>query len=208
MKEPLLFSVNGEFEELALQALRDCESGAEWGILERLVSVVLSGKAADPVFQSVANAIVAKAVYSGKFPSQKRGNPTSFMKGAPGGSIADRYLELTDGGMKAADAVERVADEFPKDDGTKLDERHILRLVRKNRPWMENRMGATVEARQEFRADRSRRDDTELSAEGAVCVANVIASMEELGRVLAAHAASRNRREDFDRLIDQALHQK
>lgn len=208
MKRPLLYSRDAEFEELALQSLRDGETGAEWGVLERLVSVVLSGKSVDPNFQAVVNAIVAKVVVSGKLPGQRRGRPPLMLDGADGARIADRYLELTDGGMNSADAIEQVAVAFPKDDGTRLDDRHIRRLVAENRPWLERRMGTTADDRNLFRGQAKDRIGADLSAEDAEFVARIMAQVDELTAVLTTHCDSEARRDyvaDLDRVIANAL---
>lgn len=210
MKKPLLFSLDGD-EELALQSLREGEGRAELDILERLVSVVLSGGKVNPVFQSVVNAIVAKAVISGKLPTERKGRPVNFMHRAPAWAIAERYLELMDGGLTTyAEAIERVADEFLKDDGNRMSDRQIERLVREVKPAVESRMGGTAKERNLFRGRSNRRDETELSAENAECVARVLAMVDAAQAVLEEHLANEEQRNylaDLDGLINQALKQ-
>ena len=202
-KPPIFFD-----EKLALQSLRDGESGAELHVLEGLAHVVLSGKKVSPMFQAVVNAIVAKAVLSEKFPANARGTPANFMVCANGWSIANRYLELRDGGMNYADAVEQVADEFPKDDGNKMSDRQIERLVKENKSGIERRMGGTVKARKIFRARAKQSADIEISAEDAECVARILAPLFALQAVVETHLENETQRDclaDLDRLIAQSL---
>lgn len=188
-----------------MQALHDGKNGAEWEILERLVSVVLSGKKVDPVFQSVVNAIVAKAVISEKLPGRNRGRPVNIFAGVSSWSVAERYLELMDGGMPYGDAVAQVAAEFHK------DERHIMRLVREGRSGIEFRMGVTAEDRNLFRERSTRCNETELSADDAECVARIVESTSDLASLLEKHQANEAQRDylaELDGLINQALSQK
>ena len=205
MKKPLLFSPVGEFEEQTLQSLRDGENGAEWDILERLVLVVLSGEKIDPVFQSVVNAIVAKAVISGKLPYRSRGRPADLLGGVSGWSVAERYLELRDSGLLYRDAVAGVAAEFHK------DERHIMRLVKESRSGVEFRMGGTAEERNLFRERSKRRDEAKLSADDDECVASVLAMADAQQADLEKHFQNEAQRDylaDLAGLIGQALGQK
>lgn len=197
-------------EESALGSLRDGGSGAELYVLEGLAHVVLSGKKVNPVFQAVVNAIVAKAVISGKLPANARGKPANFMTGPNGGGIAERHLELMDGGMNYAAAIEKVANEFQKDGGNKISDRQIERLVAENKSWIKRRMGETVEERKIFRARSKKRADIELSASEAECVARIVAKVDAAAFAMTTHLkneAQRDHLADLDRLIVQLLKQ-
>lgn len=109
-------------EELAMDALRRGDNGAEWEALRVMTANVLAGIPLETRFQAVTNAIVAKAFVMGKLPPMKRGRPQSE-DGVDGWSVALLYFKLKDAGMSYADAVAEVAGKFHK------DERQIMRLV-------------------------------------------------------------------------------
>lgn len=123
----------------ALKALANGENGSEHEVLQLLAIAVISGEELKTDFQQIANAIVAKSVLFEKLPTKKKGRPISS-DGVNGVSVALRYFALKDSGMSYADAVARVSAEFHK------DERHIMRLVRKN-----NLIGKTFDDRQQMR---------------------------------------------------------
>lgn len=205
-KPPLMFD-----ERLALQGLRDGESGAELHVLEGLAHIVLAGKIVSPVLQAVVNAIVAKAVISGKLPANARGTPAAnFMDRTDGPGIAIRHFELTDGGMNYAAAIEQVAAEFPKGDGNKMSDRQIERLVAENKSWIERWMGLTGEAREIFRARRKGHADTEISAAATECVARIAAMVDAVTFAVTTAMENETQRDylaDLDGLIAQSLKQ-
>lgn len=206
MKKPIIFF----HDAIALQGLRDGESGAELHVLEGLAHLVLSGKEISPAFQLVVNAIVAKAVLSGKLPTNSKGRPANFMHGADGWSIANRFLELTDNGKKYAEAIEQVADEFPQNTGKRMSDRRIEQLVKENKPGIERRVGKTQEERKIFRDRVKMSASTELSAEDAECVTRIVKMVDAAGVALTAHLENETRRDylaDLDNLIAQSLTQ-
>ena len=113
-------------EEQALRALTKDENGSDFEVLLTLASLVINGREIDPDFQKVANAIVAQAVFFDRLPPKKKGRPKD-PDGLRGWSVANRYFSLVDSGVRYADAVERVAAYFHK------DERHIMRIVKENK---------------------------------------------------------------------------
>lgn len=177
-----------EFHEvMALQALRAGERGAEMAVLEALKQSVLKGRTPDPLFQSVANAIVAKAVISGKFPSIGKGRPTqNFMKAPNGWEIAHRHISLMDQGTPYAGATEIVASEF------NLVDRQIERIVSKNKSGIEARHGKTKDERE---LDRTRPTaQHEVTPEDRKCIDSVLSTISETSSILETHLANEAKR--------------
>lgn len=123
-------------EERALKALSTNENGADYHILEILMGSVLQGREIDPDFQKVANAIVAQSILCDGLPPKKRGRPKDGSENI-GISVAAQYYEMIDAGVGYANAVEKIAADFHK------DERHIMRIVKANKHWI----GETKERR-------------------------------------------------------------
>ena len=74
------FSDSGKFvQAIALENLKANANGADLDVLAVLAQAVVEGKEIDPVFQAVANAIVAKVIISGKLPA-KKGRPKNKVR--------------------------------------------------------------------------------------------------------------------------------
>ena len=113
-------------EDRILKALVDDPNGADLEVLRTLSSLVIDGRAIDPDFQKVANAIVAQAVLIGSLPAQRKGRPKGI-DSSIGLQATAMYFELVDSGVGYAAAVAKVAERFHK------DERHIMRMVKSNK---------------------------------------------------------------------------
>ena len=127
-------------QQQALMGLIDDKNGAERVILEELTWAVLHGDAIEPIFQSVVNAITARAIVCEKLPLKPKGRPKDISNDI-GWSVAYQYFALKDGGVSYEKSVAEVAAEFCK------DERHIMRLVKENK----SRIGVTPDARKKTR---------------------------------------------------------
>ena len=213
-------------DERAMEALREQENGAELAALECLANAVLSGNIINAAFQAAVNAIVAKAVISGKLPPKKKGRPETFENVVAGVNVASRYYELRDGGANFDDSVAQVSSEFHKSD------RQIMRLVEDNK----HVVGGTVEERKK-RRDRDKgmagiglRDGESVTPEQMAALVRLfdfssnfsIDEIENLAHGMAtainetkvsltvqqANDVQREPLADLDRLIAQALTQK
>lgn len=163
-------------ENRALRSLRKAGNGSEWGVLEALAQAVISGKKVDPFFQSVVNAIVAKAVISGKLPAKKKGRPAVDQFDSIGWDVAFQYFALKDGGVSYDDAVAQVANKFHK------DERTVMRLVKANKAFI----GVTLAARERtrFRENMHAQALNELAAGVSIeYTFHILSDPEEIDRI-------------------------
>lgn len=194
----------GELHEvLSIEALRCNKRGAEYAVLEALKDSIVQGRIPDPVFQNIANAIVAKAVICGKFPSVGKGRPMNdFMTGPPGMEIARRHIGLMDGGKTYEEATTVVASEFF------LGERRIQQIVRENKCAVERMHGNTKDERE---MDRIRRSTThEVSAEEQEVIDSILKMTDEATTTFQSHFANETRRDliqELDRAIEKLLNQ-
>ena len=123
-------------QALALQLVAAGIPGADRAVLELLATSVVENRPIDPLFQSVANAIVAKAVASERFPPKAKGRPHDSAQ-AIGWDVACEYFELVDAETSYAEAVSQLAAKFNK------SERRIMQLVASEK----SKVGETREER-------------------------------------------------------------
>lgn len=140
-RKKIAITVDPEERRLA-RAVAAGANGAEFEVLEWLMSAVLWGKKIPPPLQEVANIIVAKSILIGALPLRKLGRPKLEGLDETGLSAARDYFELVDSGTKYEEAVLAVANKICK------SERHVMRLVAKHK----KEIGETVELRAEKRA--------------------------------------------------------
>ncbi len=139
-------------QEAVLDARRRGLRFSERNVLVVLSEAVLSGAPITPEFQSVANAIVAKAlIKGGKLPSKQGGRPKGGALSYDAEAVAGEYLALVDGGHKSEAAFEELARKHNKDSRT------IQRIVSEGRMWH----GDTKAAR-----DQKRKSDAFMAGYG------------------------------------------
>ena len=197
MKNLVNCTIDEIHEVRAIQALRDDKPGAELGVLDALKDSVARGKSPDPIFQSIANAIVAKAVISGKLPSIGRGRPTqNFMTAPSGWEIAHRHISIMDDGTPYAEATEIVGSEF------NLGGRQIERIVSENKSGIEARHGKT---KQERELDRTRRTALhQVTPEDQKFIDSILSTISETTSIVEAHLADEAKR-DLTAELNQAI---
>lgn len=127
-------------EDNSLRSLITNPNGAEYEFLVFFVGCIMNEHPIDPDLQSVANAILVKALLLDSLPEKKRGRPEAN-DFASRHDIAHTYFELVDAGASYADAVREISMKFHK------DERHIMRIVKKMKPLI----GDTLEERNKNR---------------------------------------------------------
>ena len=125
------------YENRLLKSVARKENGAEFEALKDFAGMVISGESIDPIFQSMINLIVAKAVLVGALPLAKLGRPKRDELDSIGFHAAQSYWEMIDSGVGYQDAVEKLSGEFHK------SERHIMRLISKHK----TAIGETLEER-------------------------------------------------------------
>ena len=184
-------------EEQALRALTKDANGANFEVLLTLASLVINGREIDPDFQKVANAIVAQAVFFDRLPPKKKGRPKD-PDGLHGWSVANRYFSLVDSGVRYADAVERVAAYFHK------DERHIMRIVKENKHLIGGDDPAQRKAKREW---------WQLCADihNAAISEGREPAIIAMGKVLATQRARNEERDliaELDAMIDEVLNRR
>lgn len=132
-------------ERKLTRAVAEGTNGAEFEVLELLMSSVLWGQKMPPRLQKVANIIVAKSILIGALPLRKLGRPKLEGLDKTGLSAARLYFNLVDSGSKHEAAAAAVANKICK------SERHAMRLVAKHK----KEIGETLEQRKAKR-DRAK----------------------------------------------------
>lgn len=123
----------------AIEALRNQENGAEYGILYLLSEIVYGGGEILPEFQLMANVVIAKSVACNCLPYKKLGRPSgSDEKGI---DLTRKYFDMRDSGVGRSDAIMHIEHEFG------YDERHISRIIKKYKTLV----GDTIEERDGYR---------------------------------------------------------
>ena len=125
-------------QAMALEELAVNEEPAESVVLEVLRLTVTSRQEVDAVFQSIANAIIAKATLLGKLP-KRMGRPEA--EPSPDGfSVAIEYFRAVDKGTRSEDAVAAIAE------NRLIDTRTVYRIVKQ----FKSLIGDTAEGRAPF----------------------------------------------------------
>lgn len=159
-------------QAFALEMLAVGRIGAEWEALDVLARSVVEGEDIDPLFQAVVNALVAKAVFSGKLPARAKGRPKASAVSAIGWLVANEYFDMTDSGTGYDDAARKLSEKFNK------SERQIMRFVKANR----KQVGESIAERAFTRAAREVLSDMDFTFDRPVPrdygleVGNIVAS--------------------------------
>lgn len=119
------------------RAVAEGANGAEFEVLELLMSSVLWGEKIPPRLQKIANIVVAKSILIGALPLRKLGRPKLEGLDKTGLRAAWLYFDLVDSGSKYEAAVAAVAKEICK------SERHVMRLIAKHK----GAIGETIDQR-------------------------------------------------------------
>jgi hypothetical protein len=130
----------------------------EHDVLLVLSALLLSGAKIDPVFQDIANAVMAKAIVTdkGKLPAKRPGaKKGAGVKYAPL-AITEQYFDLLDEGKPERDCLEELAERYRKQHD--LSDKQIGRIVKAN-SWL---FGDTKAHRDQRRRDPEYRGMDEI----------------------------------------------
>lgn len=130
-----------------LEARRRGRCFSERNVLVILSEALLSGVQIDPEFQTLANAVMAKAIITGKLPPKQGGRPKgSFADGNlsyDAQAVAGEYFDLVDAGKKSEESIDQLAGRHNK------DMRTIQRIVSEGRMWHGDSEAARNQKRRE-----------------------------------------------------------
>lgn len=156
----------------------------EHDVLLVLSALVLSGAAIDPVFQGIANAVMAKAVVTdkGKLPPKRPGaKKGGGVKYAPL-AITEQYFDLLDQGKSERDCLEELAERYRRQHD--LSEKQIGRIVKDN-SWL---FGDTKAHRDQRRRDPEYRGMDEIEPDdGNIALAGLAkdAALRKLNTIIS-----------------------